>query len=117
MPTHTTQPTHPPPTHPKQKTYPFSVAKHAHDVEFYHNRLYNLMHDMEAGVIPMNADEYDRMYDMYHGPLAELYDMMFQSRDGRIVYLTGPQIALAKQIVFWAAETRAATQLRKEKTP
>ena len=92
-----------------EKTYPFSVAKHAHDIEFYRNRLYNTMCDMESGEIPMDAKRYDRIWDFYHGELEELYDMMFQSRDGRLVYLTGKQIGLAKKIVFWASEQRAAS--------
>lgn len=89
------------------KTYPFSVAKHAHDIEYYHNHLFNTLSDMESGEIPMDAARYDKIHDMYYGPLMELYEMMFTSRDGRIVYLTGPQLALAKRIVFWASESRA----------
>ena len=89
------------------KTYPFSVAKHAHDIEFYRNRLFNTMCDMESGEIPMDTKRYDRIYDFYHGELEELYEMMFASRDGRLTYLTGKQIGLAKKIVAWASETRA----------
>ncbi len=92
------------------KTYPFSTAKHAHDIEFYRNRLFNTMADMESGEIPMDAERYDRIHDMYYGALEELYDAVcYNTRDGRISYLTGPQIALAKRIVAWASETRANT--------
>ena len=90
-----------------EKTYPFSVQKHAHDIEYYHNHLYCTMCDMENGTIPMDQKRYDKIYDMLYGPLEELYEMMFTSRDGRVVYLTGKQIALAKKIVFWASESRA----------
>ena len=89
------------------KTYPFSVAKHAHDIEYYHNYLYNRMHEMLDGEIPWDEKRFDRMEAMYEGPLAELYDMMFMSRDGRTVQLTGEQIGLAKKIVIWASESRA----------
>ena len=90
------------------KTYPFSTQKHAHDIEFYRNRLFNTMHDMESGEIPMDAKRYDRIYEMYNGELEELYNAVcYNTRDGRISYLTGPQIALAKKIVTWASETRA----------
>ena len=89
------------------KKYPFSIQKHAHDIEFYRNRLYNTMCDMESGEIPMDAERFDRIYDFYHNELEELYCAMFDSRDGRIVYLTGKQIGLAKRIVFWASEQRA----------
>lgn len=90
-----------------EKTYPFSVRKHAHDIEFYRNRLFNTMHDMEMGEIPMDTKRYDRIYEMYYGDLEELYSMMFASRDGITVQLTGKQIGLAKKIVIWASETRA----------
>lgn len=91
------------------KTYFFSVAKHAHDIELYYNRLYNTKCAMEMGEISMDAGEYDRICDELHGRVGELRDMMYQSRDGYTVQLTGPQIGLAKQIVAWAAETRAAS--------
>lgn len=90
------------------KTYPFSVQKHAHDIEFYANRLFNTMRGMESGEIPMDSKRYDRICDMYDGPLMELRDAVrFNTRDGIVAYLTGPQIALAKKIVIWASETRA----------
>ena len=90
------------------KTYPFSTQKHAHDIEFYRNRLFNTMADMESGEIPMDTKRYDRIYEMYYGELEELYDAVcYNTRDGRISYLTGPQIALANKIVAWDHETRA----------
>ena len=93
-----------------EKSYPFSVAKHGHDIEFYRNRLFNTMCDMESGEIPMDTKRYDRIYDMYHGELEELYNAVcYNTRDGRVSYLTGPQIALAKKIVMWASEQRAAS--------
>ena len=98
------------------KTYYFSVRKHAHDIEFYRNRLFNTMCDMENGTIPMDTKRYDRIYDFYHGELEELYEMMFASRDGITVQLTGKQIALAKRIVFWASEQRAGSLIRAGKT-
>lgn len=90
------------------KTYYFSVRKHAHDIEFYRNRLFNTMKGMENGEIPMDAKRYDRIYDMYNGPLEALYNAIcFNTRDGITAQLTGPQIALAKKIILWASETRA----------
>ena len=88
------------------KLYPFSVRKHAHDIELYHNRLYNTICDMQSGEIPMDAARYDKIHNMFYGPLMELYEAMFNSRDGVVVYLTGPQISLAKKVVFWAATYR-----------
>ena len=95
-----------------EKKYPFSVEKHAHDIELYHSRLYNTMYEMEVGDIPMDRKKYDEMSDLYYGDLCELYEMMFNSRDGRVVYLTGKQIGLAKEIVAWAAEVRTSRLLK-----
>ena len=90
------------------KTYPFSLPKHAHDIEFFRNRLYCTMCDMESGEIPMDAARYNRIHDMYYGPLEDLMHAIYGSRSP-IAQLTGPQIGLAKQIVVWASETRATS--------
>ena len=92
-----------------EKLYYFSVAKHAHDIEFYRNRLFNTMRDMENGDIEWDETKYDEMSNLYYGDLDELYKMMFTSRDGVTVKLTGKQIGLAKEIVAWASNTRAQT--------
>lgn len=99
-----------------EKIYPFSIAKHAHDIEYYYNHLYNVMRDMESGEIPMDNKRYDKISNLYYGDLRELYEMMFNSRDGRIVYLTGKQIGLAKKIVHWASESRANSLIKAGKT-
>lgn len=92
----------------KQKMYPFSTQKHAHDIEFYRNRIKNVLYDMESGEIPMDKKRYDRLEAMLSGPLEDLWNAIyFNTTDGRISFLTGPQIALAKQIVLWAENARA----------
>ena len=94
------------------KTYPFSVAKHGHDIELYHNRLFNTMCDMESGEIPMDAARYDKIHDMYYGPLMDLMEAIHGSRSP-IAQLTGSQIGLAKRIVLWASETRAQSCIKR----
>lgn len=89
------------------KTYPFSMSKHAHDIEYYHNHLFNIMKGMESGEIPMDAARYDKIYDMYYGQLADLMNAIYSCCNPYVVQLTGPQIGLAKKIVFWASESRA----------
>ena len=89
----------------KPKRYPFSTQKHAHDIEFRRNRVKNIMFDMQSGEIPMNESEYEKL-DALCDALTDLLSAASNSRDGRIVYLTGPQIGLAKETVLWAADTR-----------
>lgn len=94
------------------KTYPFSITKHGHDIELYHNRLFNTMCDMESGEIPYDAKRYEAIHDMYYGPLMELMEAVHGSYTP-IAQLTGEQIGLAKRIVTWASETRAASCIQR----
>lgn len=89
------------------KKYPFSIQKHAHSIEFYYNHLCNTIYAMETGEIPMDNARYDRIRNMRDGEILELMEAMYNSQDGRITYLTGKQIGLAKKIVAWASEQRA----------
>lgn len=99
-----------------EKTYPFSCQKHAHDIEYYRNHLYNKMHDMLNGEEPYDSKEFESLESFYYGPLEELYNAIcFNTRDGVVSYLTGKQIALAKKIVFWAAERRANSLIKQGK--
>lgn len=98
------------------KRYPFSVQKHAHSIEYYRNHLLNTISDVESGKIRMDYKEADRLYQFAHGPIEELYEAMFDSMDGRITYLTGKQIGLAKKIVIWASEQRANSLIKAGKT-
>ena len=89
------------------KKYPFSVQKHAHDIEFRKNRIWCELHDMEMGETPWDEEVYDKGTELLEA-LRDLLLAILDSRDGRICYLTGPQIGLAKETVLWAAETRAS---------
>ena len=95
-----------------EKRYPFSAAKHAHDIEFYANKIWLTMREMEDGEIPMDVERYNRLNDMYYGPLNELRQAFAGACVRPVIYLTGKQIGLAKKIVVWASETRAATCIK-----
>jgi hypothetical protein len=53
----------------------------------------------------MALKEADPVKDLLE-QLMDLHLAMFNSRDGRIVYLNGSQIGLAKETVLWAANER-----------
>lgn len=89
-----------------EKTYPFSKEKHAHDIEFFRNRLMNVMNEMESGEIPMNARLYN-YYDALKPQVDDLLDAILFTGDARIARLTGKQWALAQKCVAWACEERA----------
>lgn len=97
------------------KLYPFSVQKHAHSIEFARNRTRNLMSDIEFDERKATTEEYNALCDRYEA-LTELLRAILDSRDGRIAYLTGPQIGLAKECVAWASNTRAESLIAAGKT-
>lgn len=95
------------------KTYLFSAAKHAHDIEFHWNKMRNILSDMECGEIPMDSKKYDGISnliesDTYRSLLNKIYSACCRP----VIYLTGPEIGLAKEIVAWASEARAATCIK-----
>lgn len=91
------------------KMYPFSIQKNAHSIEFYYNHVKNTMYDMENGEIPMDITRYNRLSDFMDDKLLPLYEKMFDSKDGKVVFLSGAEIALANKIVNWASERRASS--------
>jgi hypothetical protein len=46
-----------------KKLYPFSLQKHAHDIEFRKNRVFNIKCDMESGTVPMDNQKYSSLCD------------------------------------------------------
>lgn len=89
------------------KLYPFSTAKHAHDIEYRYNRVKNELCDYFDGELELSNDEFDALCDLKEA-LTDLLEAVLNSRDGRICYLTGKQIGLAKECVMWATNSRAA---------
>lgn len=87
------------------KLYPFSVKKSAHDIEFYRNRLFCEIHDAECGDIKVDIDGLKKL-DKHYEEVTEILKAVLDSKDGKVVYLTGPQIGLAKKISVWANEER-----------
>lgn len=90
------------------KMYPFSTVKHAHSIEFFYNRIKNTIDDVRNGELSMNSARFDKMCSFFDGELHDLYLAMFDG-NGRVTYLTGKQLGLAKRIVAWASEQRAAS--------
>ena len=88
-----------------EKMYPFSVTKHAHDIEFRRNRVKNEICDFENGNSSLNKDSFEQLINL-ESDLTELLLAMHDSNNGRVCYLTGKQIGLAKETVAWACNMR-----------
>lgn len=89
------------------KLYPFSTAKHAHDIEFRRNRLKNEIYDVESGELIVSNEVFDKMCELEER-LTKLLETVLFGGNGRVCYLTGEEIALAKETVLWATEERGA---------
>jgi len=96
------------------KLYPFSVQKHAHDIEFRRNRVFNQIHDCDGETLLSNQ-EFEQLENLYDR-LTDLLQAVLNSRDGKVAYLTGPQIGLAKETVMWARSARAESLIKAGKT-
>ena len=94
-----------------QKLYPFSVQKHAHDIEYRKNRLFCEMRDIDMGEVQADAATYNRIVKQYEA-VTELLEAVLNSRDGRVAYLNGAQIGLAKECVAWASNRRADSLIK-----
>ena len=90
------------------KMYPFSTVKHAHSIEFFYNRIKNTIDDVRNGELSMSNARFDKLCSFFDDELCDLYEAMFNG-NGRVTYLTGKQLGLAKSIVAWASEQRAAS--------
>lgn len=79
------------------KRYPFSLAKHAHDIELAHN--YEYCHENWARVEELN----DLLLKMRSNA----------DRSGRVTWLEGRDYARAKELTGWAAGFRDECMNRK----
>lgn len=85
------------------KRYPFSARKHAHDIEFACNRSFNQMYDARTAGDWNVAELMEQLHDQYE---ALLVSVLNTTRSDGVAWLTGPEIALAKEIVIWADNER-----------
>ena len=84
------------------KRYPFSLRKHAHDIEFRRNRAKNEKYDKECEGTLTNEETIS-----YDNLIEELGNILLYYPDNKgIVWLTGKEHGLAKETVFWAESMR-----------
>ena len=88
----------------KTKLYPFSVQKHAHDIDYYRYFLMNRIYTPEE--YGLTAEQVAKYEDRLEDVNAVLTAIMSTS-DGKVAWLTGKQYGLAHEITFWAGEARS----------
>ena len=90
-----------------QKLYPFSLVKHAHDIEFRYNRLKNTECDYFDGEIQLTNEEFDRL-EAELKAVTEAYEIILNTHsDGKVVWVDGQTLAILKKCVLWADNERA----------
>lgn len=89
------------------KLYPFSATKHAHDIEYRRNRVKNELCDYFSGDLDLSDNEFNALCELEE-KLTKLLLAVLNSWNGRVCYLTGEQIGLAKECVEWARSNRAS---------
>ena len=88
------------------KKYPFSAAKHAHDIELVMNRAFNLsMEAAEAGNLE-EADRLMKIHDDASEVLSAVMTGLWENRSRTVALLDGPMIGRAKELVVCALAIR-----------
>ena len=90
------------------KKYPFSLVKHAHDIEYRYNRLKNIECDYFDGGIQLTEDEYNRLQEELELVTKAYHTILTTHSDGKIVWVDGETYGILKKCVMWATEERNA---------
>lgn len=88
------------------KKYPFSLTKHAHDIEFRYNRLKNLESEYFAGDVCLTNEEFDKLEKELE-KVTKAYEVILSTfSDGRVVWVDGKTLCILKECVLWASTER-----------
>lgn len=82
-----------------KKLYPFSMSKHAHDLELARNILYLNYIDVEGVSPKMEEWAIDRR---------ERLTQILLKSNGQVAWLTGEEYGFAQKVVAWATSYRVA---------
>ena len=89
-----------------RKLYPFSLTKHAHDIEFRYNRLKNMESDYFAGDLQLTKAEYDSLQKELELVTKAYHTILTTFSDGRVVWVDGATLGILKECVAWATTER-----------
>lgn len=88
------------------KLYPFSIAKHGHDIEYRYNRLKNIESDYFSGEIDLTDIEFDKLEKELE-IVEKAYETILNTfSDGRVVWVDGKTLGILKECVAWATTER-----------
>lgn len=86
-----------------KKLYPFSAAKHAHDIELVANRTYNLAHE---ALDRKDYDAYDKYMELHEKADEVLLAVQSGMINFKVSMLEGEMLGRAKEMVCIAATIR-----------
>ncbi len=88
------------------KLYPFSLAKHGHDIEFRYNRLKNIEHDYFCEGLKLTDAEYDKLEKELE-LVTKAYEIILNTfSNGKVVWVDGATLGILKECVAWATTER-----------
>ena len=90
-----------------KKLYPFSLTKHAHDIEYRYNRLKNTRDDYFAGMIQMTIKQFDKLEADFQAVKNAYHTILNTFSNGFTVWVDGETIATLKKCVAWAEAERS----------
>lgn len=90
----------------QQKLYPFSLTKHAHDIEYRYNRLKNIEHDYFCEGLELTKAEYNKLEEELE-LVTKAYEIILTTfSNGKVVWVDGATLGILKECVAWATTER-----------
>ena len=88
------------------KLYPFSIAKHGHDIEYRYNRLKNIEHDYFCEGLKLTDAEYDKLEEELE-LVTKAYETILNTySNGKVVWVDGATLRILNECVAWATTER-----------
>lgn len=87
----------------------FNAKKYAESITRYYYEVRETLHKMDWGQLPKERETYEMLKGLLNNELAALVAAIFDAEwDGRDVYVTSGELALADKVLAWATAQYAS---------
>ena len=87
----------------------FNAKKYAESITRYYDEVRETLHKMDWGKLPKERETYEKLQDLLNNELGTLVAAVFNAEwDGRDVYVTPGELALADKVFAWATAQYAS---------
>ena len=88
----------------------FNAKKYAESITRYYDEVRETLHKMDWGQLPKERETYEMLKGLLNNELAALVAAIFDAEwDGRDVYVTPGELALADKVLAWATAQYASS--------